>query len=78
MEILIAENNDIASMRLGSALTRLGRDVHEATHGRAWNAGKFSILSDWMMPGPTGLEFRHRIRAELPWPDLSLGEGASP
>jgi len=66
MEILIADDNNIAPMRLGSALTRLGRDVHQATHGRAWNAGKFPIVSAWMMPDPTGLEFRHRIRAELP------------
>jgi CheY-like chemotaxis protein len=78
MEILIADDNNIAPMRLGSTLTRLGRDVHEATHGRAWNAGRFPIVSDWMMPGHTGLEFWRRIRAELQWPDPSLGEGVSP
>jgi DNA-binding response OmpR family regulator len=69
MKILIAEDDDITRLLLGSALTNLGHDVREATNGReawnAWEGGEFPfIISDWMMPDLDGLEFCRRIRAE--------------
>jgi DNA-binding response OmpR family regulator len=69
MKILIAEDDDITRLLLGSALTNLGHDVREATNGReawnAWEGGKFPfVISDWMMPDLDGLEFCRRIRAE--------------
>ena len=69
MKILIADDDDITRLLLGSALTKLGHDVHEATNGReawdAWHGGEFPfVISDWMMPDLDGLEFCRRIRAE--------------
>lgn len=69
MKILIADDDDITRLLLGSALTNLGHDVREATNGReawdAWKGGEFPfIISDWMMPDLDGLEFCRRIRAE--------------
>ena len=69
MKILIADDDDITRLLLGSALTMLGHDVHQATNGReawdAWHGGEFPfIISDWMMPDLDGLEFCRRIRAE--------------
>ena len=69
MRTLIADDDDITRMLLGSALTKLGHDVHAASNGReaweAWRDGDFSlIVSDWMMPDLDGLEFCRRIRAE--------------
>ena len=69
MNILIADDDGITRLLLGSALTKLGHDVHQATNGReawdAWHDGEFPfIISDWMMPDLDGLEFCRRIRAE--------------
>jgi DNA-binding response OmpR family regulator len=69
MKILIADDDDIVRLLLGSALTHLGHDVCEATNGRkawnAWEAGEFPfVISDWVMPDLDGLEFCRRIRAE--------------
>jgi CheY-like chemotaxis protein len=69
MKILIADDDEITRMLLGSALTNLGHDVGEATNGReawnAWEGGEFPfIISDWMMPDLDGLEFCRRIRAD--------------
>ena len=69
MKILIADDDDVTRLLLGSALTNLGHDVREATNGRAawdaWHGGEFPfIISDWMMPDLDGLEFCRRIRAE--------------
>lgn len=68
MKILIADDDDITRLLLGSALTNLGHEVCEATNGReawnAWEGGEFPfIVSDWMMPDLDGLEFCRRIRA---------------
>lgn len=69
MKILIADDDDITRLLLGSALAKLGHDVREALNGReawnAWEGGEFPfIISDWMMPDLDGLEFCRRIRAE--------------
>jgi len=68
MKILIADDDEITRLLLGSALTNLGHDVCEATNGHeawnAWEGGEFPfIVSDWMMPDLDGLEFCRRIRA---------------
>jgi CheY-like chemotaxis protein len=69
MKVLIADDDDITRLLLGSALTKLGHKVHAVANGReawdAWHGGEFSfIISDWMMPDLDGLEFCRRIRAE--------------
>jgi CheY-like chemotaxis protein len=69
MRTLIADDDEITRLLLGSALRKLGHDVQAATNGReawdAWQAGEFSlIISDWVMPDLDGLEFCRRIRAE--------------
>jgi CheY-like chemotaxis protein len=71
MKILIADDDEISRLLLGSALKKLGHDVQAATNGReawdAWHSGKFPfIISDWMMPDLDGLEFCRRVRAERP------------
>ena len=68
MKTLIADDDEITRLLLGSALTKLGHDVHEAANGReawdAWHGGEFPlVISDWMMPDLDGLEFCRRIRA---------------
>lgn len=69
MKILIADDDDVTRLLLGSVLRNLGHDVREATNGReawdAWHGGEFPfVISDWMMPDLDGLEFCRRIRAE--------------
>src|SRR5271168_4928100 len=68
MNILIADDDAITRMLLGSMLTKLGHEVLEAADGGeawdAWQGGEFPfVISDWMMPGLDGLEFCRRIRA---------------
>ena len=69
MKTLIADDDAITRLVIGSALTKLGHQVQEAANGReaweAWSGGEFSfIISDWEMPDLNGLEFCRRIRAE--------------
>lgn len=69
MKILIADDDDITRLLLGSALTKLGHEVQEAINGReaweAWQTGEFPlIISDWMMPDLDGLDFCRQIRAQ--------------
>jgi DNA-binding response OmpR family regulator len=69
MKTLIADDDAIIRLLLGSVLKKLGHTVHEARNGQeAWNAwltGEYPlIISDWMMPDLDGLEFCRRIRAQ--------------
>ena len=69
MKTLIADDDEITRLVLGSALTALGHEVREAATGReaweAWQSEKFPlIITDWMMPDFDGLEFCRRIRSE--------------
>ena len=69
MKILIADDDVMTRLLLGSALKKLGHSVQEAKNGseawQAWLTGEFPrIISDWMMPDLDGLEFCRRARAE--------------
>ena len=69
MNTLIADDDEITLLLLSSALTTLGHSVREARNGQEaldlWATGEYPlIISDWMMPGLTGLEFCRRIRSD--------------
>lgn len=69
MRILVADDDPIDRTVTASLLRGLGHDVSEACDGNAaWgilHAGQFEIvISDWMMPGLSGIELCRRIRAE--------------
>lgn len=69
MKTLIADDDDITRLLLGTALRKLGHEVCEVTNGRealeAWRTGEYPlIISDWMMPDLDGLEFCRLIRAD--------------
>ena len=69
MKILIADDDSIMRTLLLSGLTRLDYRVEVAEDGdQAWsvleqpNAPEIAIL-DWMMPGMTGVDICHKLRA---------------
>lgn len=69
MNILIADDDEMIRLLLGSALTRLGHSVREARNGNeaweTWLTGQFPlIISDWMMPDLNGVDFCRRIRGQ--------------
>ena len=66
--ILIADDQEIVRFKLQSDLQKWGHEVTAAEDGeRAWElfqGGRFSIvITDWMMPGLTGLKLVQMIRA---------------
>ncbi len=68
MHILIADDDEMTRLLIGSALTRLGHTVRAVRNGHeaweAWLTGEFPlVISDWMMPDLDGLEFCRRVRA---------------
>lgn len=68
MNILIADDDAVTRLLLGSALNKLGHHVSEAENGRdalaAWERDHHPlVISDWMMPDLDGLELCQRIRA---------------
>ncbi|MCK5520055.1 MAG: SpoIIE family protein phosphatase [Candidatus Marinimicrobia bacterium] len=67
MNILIADDDKISRMLLRRQLEKLGYDVIAAKDGNeAWKlfkANDFSlVISDWMMPGLSGIEFVQKLR----------------
>jgi two-component system, NtrC family, sensor kinase len=69
MEILIVEDDIISRNMLKKMLVEMGNSVIEAVDGmQAWELLKSRklkfIISDWMMPGMTGLELCKKIRSE--------------
>jgi DNA-binding response OmpR family regulator len=73
MTILVAEDDAVSARVLALALERLGHDVLLAHDGQsAWDLFQSAhcrvIISDWMMPGLSGVDLCRRIR------DLALPE----
>ena len=69
MRILLADDDPTSRLIVQLALRGLGHECHTANDGaEAWDAFKQQrpdvVISDWMMPGLTGLELCRRIRAD--------------
>ena len=70
MTILVVEDDRISSHLLARLLEKLGHEVTAvADGGAAWTLlqrRRFDlVLSDWMIPGPDGLELCRRIRGQV-------------
>jgi CheY-like chemotaxis protein len=72
MKILAVEDDPLALMVLEASLRQLGHEVTLAADGaEAWErwrrgGGERVVVSDWLMPGLTGLELCGRLRAAGP------------
>ncbi len=71
MKILLADDDPTSRLIAQLALRGLGHECHTANDGtEAWDAFKQHrpdvVISDWMMPGLTGLELCRNIRAHTP------------
>jgi two-component system, cell cycle response regulator len=69
MKILLADDDPTSRLIVQLALRGLGHECHTANDGaEAWDAFRLQrpdvVISDWMMPGLTGLELCRRIRAD--------------
>jgi phosphoserine phosphatase RsbU/P len=69
MRILLADDEDVARLKLGAILKRSGYEVLTAADGnQAWHilqhpdAPRLALL-DWMMPGVDGIELCRKVRA---------------
>ncbi|MDQ3766032.1 MAG: diguanylate cyclase [Actinomycetota bacterium] len=67
MRILIADDEPISRLIIQAALRKLGYQCETVTDGlQAWDAFRSGrpdvVISDWIMPGLTGLELCRRIR----------------
>ena len=67
LRVLVADDDKLTSMILRRNLETMGLEVVEADNGNeAWNrieAENFRlVISDWMMPGVSGIELCKRIR----------------
>lgn len=68
MNILVADDDPTSRLIVQTALRSLGHECHTVSDGiQAWDAFRSHrpdvVISDWMMPGLTGLELCRRIRA---------------
>jgi diguanylate cyclase (GGDEF)-like protein len=68
MKILLADDDPTSCLIAQMALRGLGHECHTASDGeQAWGAFQVHrpdvVISDWMMPGLTGLELCQNIRA---------------
>jgi diguanylate cyclase (GGDEF)-like protein len=71
MNILVADDDSTSRLIAQMALRALGHDCEAVSDGAgAWEAycaGQADVvISDWMMPGLTGLELCRNIRAHIP------------
>ena len=69
MKILVADDDSTSLLIARVALQRLGHECDVVTDGtKAWNAFQAGhhdlVLSDWLMPGQTGLQLCQNIRAD--------------
>jgi len=73
MRILMAEDEGVSRLVLGSKLKELGHEVIEARDGtEAWTLFQKEpaqvIVTDWLMPGMDGGEFCELVRARVDQP----------
>jgi diguanylate cyclase (GGDEF)-like protein len=69
MRVLVADDDPTSRLIAQMAVKRLGHDCDTAIDGtKAWSAFRRSrpdvVITDWMMPGQTGLQLCENIRAE--------------
>jgi DNA-binding response OmpR family regulator len=69
MKILVADDDATSLLITRMALQRLGHECDTVTDGtQAWQAFQTGhpdvVISDWMMPGQSGLELCQNIRAD--------------
>jgi len=69
VKILVADDDSTSLLIARVALQRLGHECDVVTDGtKAWNAFQTGhhdlVLSDWLMPGQTGLQLCQNIRAD--------------
>jgi len=69
VKILVADDDSTSLLIARVALQRLGHECDVVTDGtKAWNAFQAGhhdlVLSDWLMPGQTGLQLCQNIRAD--------------
>ena len=67
MKILVADDDPTSRLIVQTALRNLGHECDTATNGtQAWDAFRSQqpdvVISDWMMPGLTGLQLCRNIR----------------
>ena len=70
MRILVAEDDGVSRVVLGTKLKELGHEVLEARDGsEAWSMFQEErpriIITDWMMPGMDGGELSELVRGEV-------------
>jgi diguanylate cyclase (GGDEF)-like protein len=71
MNILIADDDPTSRLIAQTALRNLGHECHTVSDGiQAWDAFRSRrpdvVISDWMMPGLTGLQLCRNIRGYAP------------